>query len=230
MAENRFAKFKVSSDLPEDFGKPAQKEKSEQKAWMFRPGLYKDCVIKSVEEMADPCKADPTWIKVRMTIAQDRREIRKLVLVPTQDITYGPDQSSGPFSMLVKFLAAFGVELTSKNAGTVIPEVFGEINNFVGQRLDITVGHSGHYCHYVDKNSYHLYSKFDKPVCEKGTQNPMTFPSPEACEVYCTEFLKQEYSPWPEVKFVNAPTTASDKPLVMPKKPKEEKKKGTVSW
>lgn len=229
MAENRFSKFKVSQDLPEDFGAPPQKEQKEQKAWTFKPGLYKDCVIKSVEEMADPCKADPTWIKLKVTIAHDRREIRKLVLVPTESITYGPDQTSGPFGMLIKFLAAFGVELNTKNSGTVIPDVFSDPSCFVGQRCDITVGHNGHYAHYVDRNTYHLYSRSDRPICEKGTANPISFPSADACEVYC-EHHKIEFSPWPEVRFINPPTTPSDKPLLLHKKAEEKKKSGKVVW
>ena len=225
---SRFSKFVVSADLDEtEFAVDSPKEKKQEKAWLFRPGAYKDVVVKSVEELPDPCRADDTWIKLRLTLQQDKREIRKLILVPTKDLTYGPDKASSCFRMLSKFLEAFGVDLNIKNAQEVIPAIFEDPNCFIGQRVDITVGHKGYYAHFQDKNNWFCYDRFDKPVCHKDTSNPISFPSPEAVENYVTDFMKKDFSPFPDVKFVNPPTTPSDKPLIMPKKAVEKK---SVKW
>lgn len=226
----RFDKFKVSADLPEDFGQPTEKEKKADsgKAWPFRPGLYKDVEIASVTE-GNPSKKDPSWINYVFTLKSGRHEIRKFVMVPTEHLTYGPEESAGVFSMLVKFLAAFGVELNKNNATELIPEIFGKPECFVGHKVDIQVSHQGYYAHYVDKNTFHVMDSFDRPVCEKGTSNPMIFPSQDACEVYVVDFLKKEFSVFPQVKWVNPPTTKADKPLILPKEKKEKKEK-KLSW
>jgi hypothetical protein len=225
----RFDKFKVYAEFPEDFGQPTEKEKKDTgKAWPFRPGLYKDVEISAVVE-GNPSKKDPSWVNYVFTFKSGRNEIRKFVMVPTEGLEYGPEQSAGVFSMLVKFLKVFGVDLTTKNAGEIIPQLFENPACFVGQKADITVWHKAHYAHFVDKNTFHVMDSFDRPVCEKGTQNPMSFPSQDACEVYVTDHLHKEFSVFPEVKYINPPTTKPDKPLLLPKE-KKEKAKGKVSW
>ena len=222
----RFDKFKVSADLPEDFGQPTEKEKKDtSKSMPFRPGIYKDVEVVAVKE-GNPVKNDPTWI----TFKSGRNEIRKFVMVPTERLTYGPDESAGCFSMLVRFLAAFGVELNKNNAAELIPQIFGNPECFIGHKADLTIAHKAHYAHYVDKNTFHVMDTFDRPICEKGTSNPMVFQSQDACEVYVVDFLKKEFSVFPEVKYLNPPTTKSDKPLVLAKEKKEKKEKAKVAW
>lgn len=224
---NRFAKFKVESDLPEDFGQPGKKE-GPTKVFPFRPGLYKDLEIVEVTE-GNPARKDPSWISYRFKFRAGRNEISKFVMVPTESLTYGLDRSAGVFSMLVRFLQAFGIDLNKNNAQEVIPALFENPEIFVGHKVDAQISHRGFYAHYVDKNTFHVMDSFDRPVCEKGTQNPIVFPSQDACEVYVLDFLKQEFSAFPEVKYVNPPSTKPDKPLMLPQKKKEEPKK-KFSW
>lgn len=233
---SKFAKFAISTaDLPEDFGKPVAREESKPKNWTFKPGLHENLVIESAELMEEPCKGDPTWLKCKLSFRKGNSVIRNLVLVPTQKLTYtkvdrdeeGNVISTGNptnncFENLARFLLALGVELNKDTAGDVIPAVFGNPELLVGMRVNAQIGHSGYYAHYISKEEYHLYSKYDKPVCNKGTSNPIQFPAPEAAEHYCTETLKEQFSCWAEIKKFAVPTEANTKQL--PTKPLEEKK------
>lgn len=227
----KFDGFKVSGDLPEEFSAPAEKKEKQDngKPWSFKPGKYDDCVISAVEELADPCRADPTWIKLRVTFKLDRREIRHLVLVPTQDLTYGPERKATCFNMLQRFLKAFGVELTTSNAQELIPGIFSDPNCLIGQKATITVGHQGYYSYYLDRNTYHCYDKFDKPVCEKGTANPVCFPSSDAVANFVEDHMHKEFSAFPNVRTIEPAKVPSTKPLYLPKK-KEDTPKKKVAW
>lgn len=226
----KFSSFKLINDLNEDEGNAIEKKGSKDngKPWFFKPGLYKDCVVKSIEETGTAVK-DETWLKFTVVIAQEKREIKHFIMVPTQKLSYGENNSHYPFVSLQRFLAPFGVALDKNNAAEIIPAIFDKPEVLVGMRCDIVVGHKGNYAHSIGDNSFHCLDRDNKPVLGPDKTNPIVFPSRDAVQNYVEETLKQEFDAWPSVKFFNEPTTANTK--VLPTKVEAApKKKATVSF
>ena len=188
-------------------------------------GLHKDVPIMTSKWSDYPCKGDPTWKQLWITMGSEGKKVSFNLLVPTQKLTFGA--SANPlwaFQKLGSFLKAIGVSapITKENLAEVLASVFGDLNQLVGKRLDISVGYDGYYAHYVEKNSFHCYNAKNEP--EMDGDNPIQFEAREAVELWCKDRGKY-FSPYNTVKFFNAPTTAND--LLTVGAPKAKKTEAT---
>ena len=229
---SKFGKFAIDidsiSDEDANIPEKARGKTFEKKeiTW-FNVGRHEGLEITSVEEK-ESCIKDNTWGRVVFTLTLEKRLIKASIMYPTKALVYGADKSVFPFKKLQEFLGACGIELTKANAGEIIPAIFINPAILIGVKLDVIVGHSSNYAHYVEKGVYHIYDNYNKAILGVDGINPLSFDSREACELFCLDQLKLPFSKFAEVrKYYNSKANSK---VVDLSPPKPEKKKTVVPW
>lgn len=159
--------FNLNNDLDfDELNKMAEEE--EKKGGKFLDVGLHDVTIKSVEYNrgkdgnASIFMADPSWIKVKVVLAQGEREFVEYLSVPTQTPMYtkpGGKPTLFLYRNLKRFLEGLGETVDAKNVLILCQKFFSpdSLNTLVGSPMRIEIGHTKTYfSKWVEKDKYVL--------------------------------------------------------------------------
>lgn len=131
------ATFTSEADLNAATARPGSQASTSK---VMLPGKH-EVTIMSVEN-AGPTAKDPSWIKMKIQLqGTGGKEIRTMLLVPTQDIVYGEKKTLFPYNKLKNFLTSLGHAVSVESLAGVLEKTFGNPASLTGQNVAIEVGY-----------------------------------------------------------------------------------------
>lgn len=162
---------------------------------VFKEGMY-DCQVTEAEIDDKYPPFDPTWrgLKITLVGAGDKKAYGKIEF-PTERTEYIKDGKNWFFKFNEFKAAAIGFGMAeTDDLGEFIDRVF--VNKGI-LNMNVKVQFSypkGFHAKYINENTFHLID--EKAVPFQIDDKVVSFPTREACEVFCKQ-KGLKYQPWP---------------------------------
>lgn len=177
----------------------------------FEPGTFDAKVV--LVEWSKQNENDPTWYSLKVTLQRDDRQIRTVVMVPTEHARFEKAGIKQPLFLFTKFqdfLASLGEKCAVDDIKTVVPKLFKKVEGLVGREVNITTGYRGPYIAYAGTKQYKIVEKDGRDFKGEGMVDSPVFQDRDSAIAEAATFGLDLSKTYVEVLTFNAREVSED--------------------